>query len=99
MTNSSENKYAELEKQIDEILSDGKLVLFPPGTGTFLLVNLLVLIGIAGLIVSAQEILFDKTEQAMIFFVVAGLVLSITVVTPPFFLIRGFLIFMKCNLA
>ena len=90
MTHSSENKYANLEKQIDEILSDGKLVLFPPGTGAFLLVNLLVLVGISGLIISAQEILFDKTESAMIFFMASGLVLCVIAVTPPFFMIRGF---------
>ena len=90
MTNSPENKYAEVEKQIDEILSDGKLHLFPPGFGTFLLVNLLMIVGICGLLIAAKDVLFDQMEQAATFMVLGVLVFSIIIVTPPFLVVRGF---------
>jgi len=90
MGTSSDNKYADLEKQIDEILSDGKLYLYPPGLWIFLLVNLLMMIGVGMLIVTAQDVLFDRMESAMIFSFITGIVLALVIVTPPFLVIRGF---------
>jgi hypothetical protein len=90
MTNSPENKYAEVERQIDEILSDGKLHLIPPGFWTFLLVNMLMIVGICGLLIAAKDVLFDQMEQAATFMVLGMLVFSIIIVTPPFLVIRGF---------
>jgi hypothetical protein len=90
MTNSAENKYAELERQVDEILSDGKLHLLPPGFVTFLLVNLLMIVGMCGLLIAAKDVLFDQMEQAATFMVLGVLVFSIIIVTPPFLVLRGF---------
>lgn len=90
MTNSPENKYAEVERHIDEILSDGRLHIFPPGFWAFLLVNMLMIVGISGLLIAAKDVLFDEMEQAATFMVLGMLVLSILIVTPPFLVIRGF---------
>ena len=90
MTSPSNDKYADLEKQIDEILSDGKFYLFPPGLWLFLLVNVLMMIGVGLFIVTAQDVLFDQIKPAMIFSFVAGIVLALVIVTPPFLVIRGF---------
>ncbi len=90
MTNTSENKYAEVERQIDEILSDGRLHFFPPGFWIFLLVNMLMIVGISGFLIAAKDVLFDQMEQAATFAVLGGVVLSIIIVTPPFLVMRGF---------
>lgn len=91
MPTTPDNKYADLEKQIDDILSDGKLYLLPPGFWMFLLVNLLLMIGVAVLVIVAQNVLFaGQMERAMIFSVVSGIALALVIVTPPFFVLRGF---------
>ena len=86
MTSPFNDKYADLEKQIDEILSDGKLYLFPPGLWLFLLVNVLMMIGVGLFIVTAQDVLFDQIKPAMIFSFVAGIVLALVIVNSPFWL-------------
>jgi hypothetical protein len=90
MTATSHNKYVNLERQIDEILSEGKIYIFPPGLGVFLLVNLLMVVGIAMLVLVSQDVIFDQMESAMIFSFVAGIALSLGIVTPPFLVLRGF---------
>ncbi len=91
MIKPSDNKYTKLERQIDEILSDGKIYILPPGFWVFVLVNVLMMIGVAMLVVVAQDVLFvGQILKAAVFSVIAILGLALIIVTPAFFVMRGF---------
>ncbi len=91
MTRPSDNKYADLEKAIDLILADGRIILFPPGSLVFILVNMLMLIGAASLGVVASQVLFaGQMEKGAVFAFVGVLILTILIVTPAFSVFLGF---------
>lgn len=85
------DRSADLDKQLDAILADGRIHLIPPGFMVFLAVNLLLMVAVAMWILVAQAVLFPgQTEKAAVFSVIAGLFLSVGIVTPAFLVLRGF---------
>jgi hypothetical protein len=86
-----DNKYSAIEEQIDALLSDGRLHLWPPGSLTFISVNMLLILGSAMLILTAQDVLFGgQIYQAAVFSCIGEVVLTLTTVTPAFMVMRGF---------
>jgi hypothetical protein len=86
-----ENKYSAIEEQIDALLSDGRLYLWPPGSLTFISVNMLLILGSVALLLTAlNPLILDPTPEGVVFVYVGEVVLTLTIVTPAFMVMRGF---------
>ncbi len=86
-----DNKYSAVEEQIDVLLSDGRLHLFPPGTWTFVSVIMLLIFGMAALTVTASLVLFpNQIPEGAVFECVASVVLTLTMSIPAGMVARGY---------
>ena len=90
MNSPTDNKYEKIEQDIDKILSEDKIYVFPPGFTIFLIVNLLLLFSAASLIITIQDVLFTNIKTAMVFTVTSELIMAIVVVVPPALIIWGY---------
>jgi hypothetical protein len=86
-----DNKYSAIEKQIDALLSDGRLHLWPPGSLTFVSVNMLLILGSAMLTLTALNgLILNPTPEGAVFVFAAETIITLTIVTPAFMVMRGF---------
>lgn len=87
----SEKENADLERQVKKRSSSGELYLLPPGFWVFVLVNMLLILAVGMLVLLSQSVFFaGEREKAAVFSVISGGGLAIVIVTPAFFVMRGF---------